>query len=418
MDILTFIQQELPKIIRRYFILLIGASFIAAYSTYYITAADPTIYQAKARLLIGPKINSLNTDFDDLRIGGGLVQTYAELAETRPLLQNANDQLNLGLNAVQIDDLVEIRSNTDTRIIAIIVQNQDPGTAIDIANSLSESLLNLSPTPLDAGQPTLAQLQVDIDLLQQTILDTQIYIKTLESEYTSLQAQTQDISLEDIALISQFQNIDSELSLERSRLSNAIRTQGSNYGTLNDNRWATSSDASKLKLHIISHIDQTEELIQDASLRVERLSAELKNFDSDFDYTSYFLTLSLIDRQNEIEKLLSQERARLGDQIRTLSATIDVFSTVGTNPNQVTIIESADTANEINNLLEIKVASSAVAGLLAALVIVIFIEMLRTPSIPSTQEADDITKIAVSKTKKADGTTKKADSNNDKKSKR
>jgi hypothetical protein len=56
MDLLSFIQKELPKIFRRYFIVLAGASLIAALSTYFITSADPSIHQAKTRLLIGPNV--------------------------------------------------------------------------------------------------------------------------------------------------------------------------------------------------------------------------------------------------------------------------------------------------------------------------------------------------------------------------
>jgi len=394
MNNLYFIQKELPRIIRRYIILLLGATLITAISTYYFTTADPTIYEAKARLLIGPKMDSLNTDFDALRIGGGLVQTYAELADTLPMLQNASDQLNLDLNTTEMDKLVEVRSNIDTRIISIIVQYQDPDSAVDIANTLSNSLLSLSPSTQDSAQSTLIQLQGDIDLVQQSIIDTQTYIETLKSELESIHSKTQDINLEDIALISQYQNIKSLISQERSQLAEALRNQVSTFDILNDNAFPTSSDAKNMKLQIISHIDLSENLIQDSTLRAKNLEAELEKLGSEIDNTNHFLSLSLIDRQNGIEELISRERARLADQTRTISSIIDIFYSVGNNPNQITIIEPAVTAIEISDLLALKVVSSAFSGLIAALVIVIFIETLNVSNAAHAEKA-----ISAKKTK-------------------
>ena len=98
MNVLYFIQKRLPEIVRRYFILILAATLIAAFSTFYITTKTQTTYEARARLLIGPRMDSPQTDFDALRIGEGLVQTYAELAKTHPILQNASDQFNLNLS--------------------------------------------------------------------------------------------------------------------------------------------------------------------------------------------------------------------------------------------------------------------------------------------------------------------------------
>ncbi|MEK6256719.1 MAG: Wzz/FepE/Etk N-terminal domain-containing protein, partial [Chloroflexota bacterium] len=198
MNLQDFIQKELPSIIRRNFILLIGATIIAAVGTYAITKFVPTVYEAKARLLIGPNLESPSTDFDALRIGSGLVQTYAELAETHPVLNSINDKLDLDLNAIEIDEQVEIRSNVDTRIITLVVQFDDPNTAIDIANSLSDSLLGLSPSTVEESEPLQAQLLKNIFLIQETIQDTQLYIEALQAELKNIQARTIDISQEDI----------------------------------------------------------------------------------------------------------------------------------------------------------------------------------------------------------------------------
>jgi capsular polysaccharide biosynthesis protein len=398
MNILNFDLKDLPKILLRYFFLLLGASLIAAYSTYYLTSLAPPIYEAKARLLVGPKLDSPNTDYDSLRIGGGLVQTYAELAKTHPILQIASDQLNLGLDPIQMDALIDVRSNNDTRIISIITQHQNPDIALGIANSISESILNLSPSSQEAAQPGLSQLQFDIGLIQQSITDTQVYIEALEAELESVQKQTQDISFDDMAHIQQFQKIEDDLSLERSRLSNAIRDQGANFSNLNSNTWTYSSDARSLRLQFVIHIEQTENLILNSTANVERLESELERVGKEFDTSNYFLTINLIDRQNDIRKLLSEERSRLVDQTRAVSQAIDTSYSIATNPNpnQIAIIESADTALKVNDLLELKVVSSAVAGLIVALVIVILIETLfsSAQSTEKTVSADDVQEIS------------------------
>ena len=390
MNIFYFIQNKLADIARRYFIILLAATLVAAFSTFFITTQKGTTYEARARLLIGPKTDSHQTDYDALRIGGGLVQTYAELAKTHPILQNASEQLNLDLNAAQMDSIVEVRSNNDTRIISIIAQYHDPDGAVGIANALSESLSKLSPPNVDGAQPIPDQLQVDIGTMQKTITDTQIYIETLETELQLVQDKTQIISIEEIALINQFLDIEDELSLERSRLSNTLRTQGSNFGTLNDKSNISSNtsdlDLSNMKEQVVSHVELTEKLIQDSEFKIKELEGELEKLGSDFDFSAYYLATNAIERKNEIEGILSQERARLGDQTRTLALVVETYYTVGSNPNQITIIEPADTAQEIDNLLGIKVISSAIAGLIAALSIIILIETLKASNAASSDE--------------------------------
>jgi len=387
MNVFYFIPKRLPEIVRRYFMLILAATLIAAFSTFYIANQANTTYEARARLLIGPRMDSHQSDYDALRIGEGLVQTYAELAKTHPILQKASDQLNLNLNASQMDSIVEVRSNNDTRIISIIVQYHDPDAVVGIANNLSESLVNLSPAPLGDAQPIQNQLQVDIGVMQKTITDTQIYIEALETELQFIQAQTQTISFEEIALINRYLNIENELSLERSRLSNAVRTQGSNFGTLNDNVVLNTSGLSNMKEQVVSHLDLSEELVQDSELRIEELEGELEKLGGNFDFFAYDLAISAIERQNEIQRILSQERARLGDQTRTLALVVETYYATGSNPNQITIIEPADISQEIGNFLGIKVVSSAIAGFIAALVIVILFETLKVPNAAPTEKA-------------------------------
>ena len=142
-----------------------------------------------------------------------------------------------------------------------------------------------------------------------------------------------------------------------------------------------------MKEQVVSHLDRSEELVQDSELRIEELEGELEKLGGNFDFFAYDLAISAIERQNEIQRILSQERARLGDQTRTLALVVETYYATGSNPNQITIIEPADISQEIGNFLGIKVVSSAIAGFIAALVIVILFETLKVPNSAPAEKA-------------------------------
>ena len=70
---------------KRWWWTLLVATWVAAISGYVVASSIPPTYEAETQLLVGP----YNTDVDTLRAAGNLVQTYADLVTTTPLLDSA-----------------------------------------------------------------------------------------------------------------------------------------------------------------------------------------------------------------------------------------------------------------------------------------------------------------------------------------
>ena len=97
-------------------------------------------------MIVGPGVDGLSPDLNDLRAGGQLMQSYAELATTRPVLQEVVSQAGLPLEPDKLDNKLRISVDKEAQILTIRVEDNDPTRAATIANTLAAVLLRLSPS--------------------------------------------------------------------------------------------------------------------------------------------------------------------------------------------------------------------------------------------------------------------------------
>jgi len=139
-------KQHLRRLLRRWLWLFLLGAVVAGAISYAIESRNPPLYATTARLIVGPGIDSPSPDLNDLRAGGQLMQTYAELPETTPFLRSVIEQLNLNLTPSQLEDMITVYTNTDTQLLSIDVVTPDPVMATAIANSVAETLVRYSPS--------------------------------------------------------------------------------------------------------------------------------------------------------------------------------------------------------------------------------------------------------------------------------
>ncbi len=94
----------------------------------------------RRQLLVGP----YNTDTDTLRAAGQLVQTYAELVTTEPLLDSAIAEVGADISSGELATDTRVTANDTTRFLTIRVQNTDPVLARDLANALADEITLLA----------------------------------------------------------------------------------------------------------------------------------------------------------------------------------------------------------------------------------------------------------------------------------
>jgi capsular polysaccharide biosynthesis protein/Mrp family chromosome partitioning ATPase len=288
---LVFYQPEAPKmdlskflnILYRYLWLFVVIVLIASLTTFFVVNNQPESYRARAKLLVGPSLDSPSPDINSLKIGGQLILTYSELVTTNTFLQSVNERLDPAyqVDLDTLDAILAARQNTETRVLTITATTEDPKKSLAIANAAAQTLVDMSPSK------------------------------------------------------------DNTTALLREQMS----TQ--------------------------SH--QVEDIVSKAEASIQQLEGELTAL-KDAKPLSPDAVQANLDQQNLIIKQLSDERSRLSDALRTLATIYSVL--LDTNTNQVEIIEPAQSVTVLDQNLWLRVGTSAISGLVLALIIVFLIEYM------------------------------------------
>lgn len=84
--------------------------------------------------------SSAGVTYSDIQTGTQLTKDYMELVKSRPVLEQVIAVLNLDMEAEELEETITAETPVDTRILTIIVENQDPKMAKEIADALRESV--------------------------------------------------------------------------------------------------------------------------------------------------------------------------------------------------------------------------------------------------------------------------------------
>jgi len=129
--------------------------------------------------------------------------------------------------------------------------------------------------------------------------------------------------------------------------------------------------ADLLRTQMSNQSHQLEQIISQAQTSIQQLEIELSNLKNTNVLTPE-AAKSNSEQQNLVVKQLADERGRLSDALRTLATVYQVL--LDTNTNQVAVIQPATTATSLDKQLWLRVASSAVGGLIFAIIIIFAIE--------------------------------------------
>ena len=99
----------------------------------------PPTYESTTKIYILNKQENTNVTYTDLQMGTQLTKDYAELIQSRFVLEEVIEQLGLEMDYEEMKGAVSVTTPTDTRIIAITVKDRDPAQAMQIANAVREA---------------------------------------------------------------------------------------------------------------------------------------------------------------------------------------------------------------------------------------------------------------------------------------
>lgn len=131
---------EIISVLFSRFWIILGGGLLAAVIGFVISMfiLTPT-YESTTKIYILNKSESTTVTYSDVQMGTQLTKDYAELINSRYVLEEVIKILSL--SEMEYKDLLEkvsVHTPTDTRIVSITVTDTDPQQAMDIADCIRE----------------------------------------------------------------------------------------------------------------------------------------------------------------------------------------------------------------------------------------------------------------------------------------
>ncbi|WP_321010553.1 YveK family protein [Eisenbergiella sp.] len=120
--------------------LIVSIGIMAALGTFLVTQILVTpIYESTTKIYILNKQENNAVTYSDIQLGTQLTKDYAELIQSRFVLEEVVQGMGLDLSYEEMKKKVEVTTPTDTRILAITVNDADPVRAMQLANAIREA---------------------------------------------------------------------------------------------------------------------------------------------------------------------------------------------------------------------------------------------------------------------------------------
>lgn len=150
------------EIARRWLPLFVVVALLSGLAGLGVSSLLPRTWEAKATLIVGQSLSTLNPDYSALLVSQRLSTTYASVATTRPVLERVIDKLGLGETPAELLRRVEADAPLNSTLLTIAARDRDAGRAAAIANAVAEELIAKSDVVV--GRQTELQAAIEADL--------------------------------------------------------------------------------------------------------------------------------------------------------------------------------------------------------------------------------------------------------------
>ena len=96
-------------------------------------------YESTTKIYILNKQENNAVTYSDIQLGTQLTKDYAELIQSRFVLEEVVQGMGMDLSYEEMKKKVSVTTPTDTRILAITVTDTDPVMAMQLANAIREA---------------------------------------------------------------------------------------------------------------------------------------------------------------------------------------------------------------------------------------------------------------------------------------
>jgi capsular exopolysaccharide synthesis family protein len=133
------LRHYLQILERRKWVVIIVAAMtllIVGLGTYLATP----MYTASVTVRVA-QVQDSSVSYYDLSYSERVINTYVELVGSRPFLDQTIERLGLGLSAESLGKRIGVDAVSNTELMRITAKSEDPSSAVDIANTLGQLLI-------------------------------------------------------------------------------------------------------------------------------------------------------------------------------------------------------------------------------------------------------------------------------------
>lgn len=137
---IEFDLLEIIHILLSRFWIILGAGVIAALICFGISAyVLAPVFESTTKIYILNKTDNATVTYTDVQMGTQLTKDYAELINSRYVIEKVITQLSLeDMEYKDLMNKVSVNTPVDTRIVSITVEHTDPALAMRIADCIRE----------------------------------------------------------------------------------------------------------------------------------------------------------------------------------------------------------------------------------------------------------------------------------------
>ncbi len=164
---------------KRWWWLMVLLALVGGVGGYLGGANEIIVYRAATTLLIYQAPGAL-PDASTVAQGQRVADTYAQLLQQRPVLEQVIANLNLRMDPDSLKGKLAISEIGDTNLLQLAVTDSDPQRAADIANEIVHVFIEQNVAVQDVRySDSLDNLKSQMDLVQKDITDTQAALDQL-----------------------------------------------------------------------------------------------------------------------------------------------------------------------------------------------------------------------------------------------
>lgn len=114
-------------------------------------------YKATSKLYMVSASTDSIVNLADLNLGTSLSEDYAELIQTRPVIESVIKELNLSYTYEELLGMLSVGTVSKTRILTITTTSTIPEEARDISNALVSKAITYLPSVMETAEPNIAE---------------------------------------------------------------------------------------------------------------------------------------------------------------------------------------------------------------------------------------------------------------------